>query len=229
MHADMTAAPGDIVATWPEAAQPRQVHRVRGCVHKVIRWAFEEQGLDSTFVGARDRRGPTPPSLVDLFIADGRARPGSYDPVPLDVPVALPAWHATGIVLSAAGVEVTVGNLGSAAATDVSVKCWALSTSGGGATPGESTNAWKELDASPGQLPDSVAARGSAIFSFLPKSWAAGPCWASTTSRLRPPARPTSSNLDPTMMTTGLISAVTPLADLVANDNNLGLRALQFV
>jgi len=223
VHADMSGGDWDIVATWPEAAQPRQVHRVRGCVHKVIRWAFEEQGLDATLLPHDTVEGPRGQPAVDLFIADGRARPGSYDPVPLDVPAAMPAWHATGIVLSAAGVEVTVGNLGSAPADAVSVECWALSTAAGNA---DNPTAWKNLDASPGQPPDSVAPRSSAIFSFQPRTGGVqltGEHYVKASATC--PAD--KSNLDPTMML-GLDSTATPLADLVANDNNLGLRVLQF-
>ena len=45
IDADVGTQVWDVAATWPEAASPRPVHRVGGCVHKVIRWAFERQGL----------------------------------------------------------------------------------------------------------------------------------------------------------------------------------------
>lgn len=227
VHADMTGGDWDIEATWPEAPQSRPVHRVRGCVHKVIRWAFEEQGLDATLTPQDTVEGPRRQPLVDLFIADARARPGSYDPVPLDVPAAFPAWHATGIVLSAGVVEVTVGNLGSAAANAVSVECWALPI--GGVVDVYSPSAWVPLDALPDVPPDTVPGglNANAKFSFQALSGGV-PLHGAHYIMASATCPADKSNLDPTMML-GLDDTITPLVDLVANDNNLGLRVLQFV
>ena len=73
-----------------------QVQRHGGCVHKVILWAFEQQGLNATTVSSETVEGPGLPPNVDIYIADRRsAGKGGYWPVPLTVaPGQTPDWHA---------------------------------------------------------------------------------------------------------------------------------------
>ena len=58
--------------------------RVGGTLHKVIRWAFEQQGLYQPPPGIAGRAGAGAPPPVDVFIDDGRA--GGYQPAQ--------DWHA---------------------------------------------------------------------------------------------------------------------------------------
>jgi hypothetical protein len=215
--------------------------RVGGCVHKVIRWAFEMQGLyapENAF-----RNAPGEPPLVDVYIADGRPRqetcgyaethygPGSYAPISLDWTPgqAEPAlWHATPEAIDdgANGVFVTVGNRGRETALGVTVKVWARPCPGPGVPPewDPAPDAWtpctiassapqdiaSDKDASPGparfgpfEIPASVP-RPLVLFAMA----------TCTDDR---------ANTDPE---TNLPCArlPVPLADLVAGDNNLGLR-----
>ena len=223
IDADVGTGVWRIAATWPEAPLPRPVHRVGGCVHKVIRWAFERQGLyaavadDETFEGT----GEAPP--VDIFIADRRpGTPGGYEPVPLSAAAGqAPAWHAgdAGIKLGQGEVVVTVGNRGGLDAPGVTVQCWVLSAVG--PTPDDDPNVWTPLAATTAAQ---TVQHGSAVpFKFaLPAGGAtlpAGDYWVkASASCVDDP-----SNIDPAA---GLAPAgqSVALAELVSGDNNLGLR-----
>jgi len=101
VDADLGTGAWAIEARWPyrEAdvpLDPRRVVRQGGRVHKVIRWAFEQQGLYAAGAGEGDREGPGLPPPVDFYIADRRRSPGGeegrggdggYWPVPLRQPV----------------------------------------------------------------------------------------------------------------------------------------------
>jgi hypothetical protein len=50
-----------------------------GAVHKVVRWAFERQGLYAPGSGARIWDGPGDAPPVDVYIEDRQARGGHYD------------------------------------------------------------------------------------------------------------------------------------------------------
>ena len=123
-----------------EGKQTLSATRVGGCAHKVIRWAFERQGLYAT--PGTVAKGPGDPPPVDIYIADGRpivestscgdvdCGPGSYVPVSLgwwpDRPT--PTWHAAERAIEVEGDEawVTVGNRGTKPAGDVEVSVfWA--------------------------------------------------------------------------------------------------------
>jgi len=79
MDADLGTGSWSITAPWPyrEGAE-RSVERRGGRVHKVIRWAFEQQGLYAVGAeGSAEREGAGRPPPVDFYIADRRRRPGS--------------------------------------------------------------------------------------------------------------------------------------------------------
>ena len=141
--------------------------RIGGCAHKVVRWAFEAQGLYATSNPQDVVNAPGDPPQVDIFIDDRRAayKPayaadpthaaGSYMPVPLDwqpVPPAspdAPAWLATeqAIRVDGAGdVWVTVGNRGSMGAAGVIVDIWHAAPTGDGKAPDWNSGAWTHLD-----------------------------------------------------------------------------------
>jgi len=56
-----------------------QTMRVGGCVHKVIRWAFEQHGLYQSASNVPHDRPGEPPA-VDIFLNDRANRQGGYDP-----------------------------------------------------------------------------------------------------------------------------------------------------
>ena len=227
IDADLSAGAWHIAADWPEAASPRQVRRVGGCVHKVILWAFEQQGLYATTQSGEAVEGPGLPPPVDLYIADRRSHgAGGYWPVPLTAPAGqTPDWHAAdaGIARAQGKLVVKVRNRGHAAATGVDVTCWVLPA--GAANPDDPAP-WQPLAASAGAPPTTVGLNSAAAFRFDPVVGGTpltGPYWVKASATC-PADR---SNLDP-MTTTPLANAVVPLADLVANDNNIGLRIVNF-
>ena len=72
MQADTATKVWDVTAPWPESLPARSLHRVGGCVHKVVRWAFERQGLYATDDPVATVEGVGKPPAVDIFIADSR-------------------------------------------------------------------------------------------------------------------------------------------------------------
>ncbi|RYF17492.1 MAG: hypothetical protein EOO30_07030 [Comamonadaceae bacterium] len=227
---------------WTAAFPPLVFRRVGGTLSKVIRWAFEAQGL----YGSGD--GPGSPEPVDIYIEDGRATkddamddrtdygPGSYVPVSLhwqarDDAAAgdAPRWQAdpaTGIIWRDGDgkVEVRVGNRGSTTANDVAVRLWyqewlantpppSWRPGGAGWTPCQLTG--DALQAIPSGPPSDA---GSFTFDFAP-----GPgvylLFAQAT------CADDRANTDPAL-SLACSYVDTPLVDLVANDNNLGLRVV---
>jgi hypothetical protein len=218
----------------PQSTEPYR--RIGGCVHKVIRWAFETQGLYT--VGGTITNGPGLPPPVDLYIENYRSAVnaasgglqyglGSYYPVSLDwdsnqdgsdVP---PSWQATAdaIEIDDGEIYVTVGNRGSEPAEGVEVSVWWCEWPNGDPPEWDDTD-WTECDAAPVDS-QTIAPNGSAMF---------GPF------TFQPPAdryivlaiASCSDDLPNTDSITGLPCSLqsTPLVDLVANDNNLGLRVI---
>ena len=227
IHADLSAGAWTISADWPEAQSPRQVKRDGGCVHKVILWAFEQQGLNATTVSSETVEGPGLPPNVDIYIADRRsAGEGGYWPVPLTVaPGQTPDWHAadTGIALEQGKVVVRVRNRGQVAAMGVQVMCWVLPAGNANA---DNPAPWLPLPASTGAPPTTVNLNSATDFHFDPVVGAA-PLTGAYLVKASATCPADRSNLDP-MTTTPLTHVVTPLADLVANDNNIGLRVVTF-
>jgi hypothetical protein len=196
--------------------------RVGGTVHKVIRWAFQQQGLYAKDDAVNEAGEP---EEVDVFIdqrpvADSNR--GGYEPAFREE-----KWHATdrGVRYSANDadqVRVEVGNCGSNAATGVKVRVWFKGNVS--KDPGRirwDTSQWKEMTPAPGSPENEQVAIGQrSLFRFR---------WPD-----RQPAKPFAllaeasaeadrSNLD---AETGLpcASRPGPIMHLVACDNNLGLR-----
>jgi len=205
---------------------------VGGCVHKVIRWAFEAQGLYATTDPLAVVDAPGNPPLIDVFIEDRRpdaagARPrGGYVPVSLDwgVTVDPPLWHATTTAIQINGdqVRVRVRNRGAVDATGVSVSVWyaqwlltdpeppAWNTpsrwSSLGPQPAQTVSAWPtpEVTFGPyGGLP--APAPGHALVVIAIATCEGDPSNADTTTLL-----PCTTEL-------------TRIVDLVSGDNNMGL------
>jgi hypothetical protein len=228
MQADTATKVWDVTAPWPESLPARSLHRVGGCVHKVVRWAFERQGLYATDDPVATVEGVGKPPAVDIFIADSRpgdngAPPpedGGYWPVPLEWSPTPQPWHASdnGIRLSSAGrLVITVRNRGAQTATGVIVACWLWPA---GASPAPTYSPPWAAPASPAQ---DVAAGAAVDFEFDPGVpltgttpyffFAAATCEADR------------ANID-TASGQPCATLGAPLLDLAANDNNLGLRIL---
>jgi hypothetical protein len=223
---------------------PMHFHRVGGCVHKVIRWAFEAQGLYRSFTNA-----PGYPPPVDIFIESLRATTdpvsgmldygkGSYVPVSLewdrnqtetDVPPAWQAWRDSSgaghdaIEVSANGdIYVWVQNRGGYDATGVTVRVWWRDWPNQSPHPHWNDNHWEELG-STNQV--QVVPVGGGRVRFGPFTYSNPPAGRHIVLA--------EANCDDDRANTNTATALpcsyrrTPLVDLVANDNNLGLRVLK--
>lgn len=107
----------------------------RAC--KVIRWAFETQGLYATEDPGVVAEGPGKPPPVDLYIGDrrrGSASEGGYHPVPLTWSDEGEAtWLADGQAVrrDADHLAIAVRNRGQSAAGETTVAAWAWDGQGG--------------------------------------------------------------------------------------------------
>jgi hypothetical protein len=214
----------------------RTFPRAGGWAHKVIRWAFERQGLYADGFA----NGPGRPPAVDLYIASRRPQqdafgegptpfgPGSYAPVSLEwSPASGDApWHAAAqaIEVDAAGrVTVSVGNRGRTTANGVTVQVYARPLAQGAAPEWRGGSGWKACaPEAAAEAPTSVAAGATARYGgFMLPQGIARPCVVLAIASC-PDDR---ANTDPSA---GLPCASLParLADLVGGDNNLGVRYL---
>jgi hypothetical protein len=230
----------DVLTDPPPPLVPFNFSRVGGCVRKVIRWAFEAQGMyndPGTIINA-----PGPPPPVDVYITDRRPTtegtpygpiaygPGSYIPVSLDWDPnqigggpTTPQWQAdpTAIQVAGSNVTVTVGNRGSQPAANVQVSVWWCAWPAASAPPqwGDSGAPWTACNPQPSAAqniaPGTQATFGP--FAFAPPP--AGTRYLVLAQATCPDDR---ANTDPaTLLPCSQMAA--PLLDLVANDNNLGL------
>jgi hypothetical protein len=226
------------VGTLPAPSGPLR-GRVGGWAHKVIRWAFEAQGLYATTDPDEIVNAPGKPRDRDVFIDDGRDDSpggfprGGYMPVSLDwQPVASPPgpprWHAAAPAIQVAGdtVSVEVSNRGPSPAPQVRVAVWwAEWSTTQPDPPAWNDGAWHSLGTS---VPQTVApwpartafgpfsAAGIDALPTLP----AGRRLLIVASATSPSDR---ANTDPfSLLPCALLP--TPIVDLVAGDNNIGLR-----
>jgi hypothetical protein len=215
VDADIGTAQWSVDTPWNEAPGAKKSStRVGGCLHKVIRWAFEQQGLPASG-GAEG---------VDVYIADRRKAPagdGGYWPVPLDWDPLDAPWLAHDEAIKVAGNEllVRVGNCGRRPAAGVSVKlwCWPVGTKLG------PTSTWPAMAAS-GAQPTTVGVGAAQTFRFSaqPPAGAAGDYYVVAAATCA--ADPATTDPAAALPCAG---DVTPLVDLIANDNNLGLRVVR--
>jgi hypothetical protein len=226
---------------FPQGA-PDTFTRIGGCLPKVIRWAFEAQGLYRSFTNA-----PGYPPPVDIFVADLRPPseptpcgdivygPGSYNPVslewnpnqgPQDPP---PQWQAdpAAIIVSpnTGEISVVVGNRGTAAATNVEVSVWWQEWPVQSPAPQWDPTTWAQCalmgPGAPQTIPPSGGQATFGPFAAVPLP--AGTRYLLIAQATCPDDR---ANVDPAT-NSPCSQKPTPLIDLVANDNNLGLRVLQ--
>jgi len=219
------------VVTMPASTGPLN-GMVGGCVHKVIRWAFEAQGLYATTDPLAVVDAPGNPPLIDVFIDDGRpdakgARPrGGYVPVSLDwgVTVDPPLWHATTTAIQINGdqVRVRVRNRGEADATGVSVSVWYTQWLLTDPEPPawNTLNTWSSLGSQPAQT---VPAWPTPAVTFGPFGGLPAPAPGHA---LVVVAIATCDGDRANADTTTLLpcsTEITRTVDLVAGDNNMGL------
>ena len=208
-----------------------------GFAHKVIRWAFEAQGLYAD--GAIDNNDKGKPPAVDIYIEDGRPEyeewcdgrvehgKGSYVPVSLEEPETTvgskrPDWFSDAIKVDRKtnNISVKVSNRGSEVATDVNVRVFYTQWDGSRLPAWESGGGkvWREAKLKGGRTMSSVnecAVFGP--FTGLPCDdenyliLAEASCAADRANTDQNSCLPCSRKK-------------MPLANLVANDNNLGLK-----
>ena len=202
--------------------------RVGGWAGKVVRWAFEAQGLDDRRPALDVFDAPGEPPNVDVYIDDARppsagSHPrGGYMPVPLDWVATgpAPAWHASpaGIKVSGSTATVEVTNRGSQLATAVTVNMWTIAWSTAPTNPPKwDRTTWSPL-ATP--APQTIPAGAARTFSFSGVPTGPGRLVLAEATCVAD-----RSNIDPAT-TRPTATKPTPIVDLVAGDNNLGLRLL---
>jgi hypothetical protein len=236
MDADIGTETWDVVFP-PDSALAFEFHRIGGCVHKVIRWAFEAQGMYTPPGQITNAPGTPPP--VDVYIEDQRPTsdtsapsgaieygPGGYNPVSLhwdpgqkqsDDP---PRWQAAqpAIIVSGTGeISVVVKNRGTQQATNVGVSVWWHEWPAG--PPPDWDTSWTQCSAL-GSAVLNVDASGEKTFgTFSAVPLPAGTRYLLLAIATCPDDR---ANTDPAT-SFACSNRPTPLSDLVANDNNLGL------
>lgn len=221
-HADTSTSVWAPTLHWPRGVAPRALQRRGGTVHKVVRWAFEQQGLYGALLPATSE-GPGLPPAVDIYIPGSGARAdGGYRPVPLrwHDSVAQP-WHADASSIERLGdsIRVAVRNRGSSAANNVSVKVWV--------TPVVGLHVWKELPVLTA-LPVTIGASAVASITFNAASTQKGEHFVLAQATC-PDDRACSDPLTALACAAGWQAQNDEgLIDLIANDNNQGLRIIDF-
>ena len=223
---DADAGTGDwSIDTTPLGEPAGLLKRRGGAAHKVVRWAFENQGLYATADPAEVVEGPGLPPPVDIHIPGlGARETGGYAPVPLDWSEdpdgTAPLWHAAPEALWADGatVRLVVRNRGSQPAWAVQATCWV-------APAGVAPLVWTALDLLPPFSAD-INAQATAPFSFAADGrvgaylvLAQVSCVADRSNLDTAAGLPCSKGIPPT--------DPAALTDLVAGDNNLGLSVLR--
>jgi hypothetical protein len=222
------------VVTMPASTGPLE-DKIGGCVHKVIRWAFEAQGLYATTDPLAIVDAPGHPPPIDVFIDDRRpdaagAHPrGGYVPVSLDwgATVDPPGWHATATAIQVDGdqVRVQVRNRGTVDATDVEVSVWYAQWPKTDPQPPpwhptSSPNPWTSLGS---QQPKDVRAWPAPAVTFGPYPGLPAPAAGNFLGVIAvATCEGDRANVDSKTLLPCSFGP-TPIVDLVAGDNNLGL------
>jgi hypothetical protein len=223
------------IGTWPVTQGPLK-QRVGGWAHKVVRWAFEAQGLYATMDPLAVIDAPGKPPDVDVFIdtkrpdSEGDYPRGGYAPVSLDWHIG--AWQACSAAVQVVNnnqVFVEVHNRGQSLANGVTVQVWCVEWPPNMDPPDwhPTTSTWTDLGTSAAQAvpawPTNPPVRfGPFVGLPTPPTkrlliLAAATC----------PADP--ANNDPvTGLPCACATVPTPIVDLVAGDNNLGLLVHNF-
>jgi hypothetical protein len=200
---------------------------VGGTVQKVIRWAFERQGLYGMPVAASVVSGPDEFATVDLHIEDLRPKPdGPYSPVDL----LGQAWHADPGALWVKNpflwwgrrVFVRVRNRGVASAPNTRVDVWCAPINAG-VIPPYPDPTWQWLGSDTHDVParhnQHPGARTFGPFAWMPP---AGPRPQEYAILAAASCDADRSNIDPAT-SYPCATVAGPIEFLVVCDNNLGL------
>ncbi len=217
-------------ATMERATAGPLASRAGGCAFKVIRWAFEAQGMYAKVPSPTIHNAPGGPPDVDLFIDNGRPaseglKPrGGYVPVSLDWIAPRPAWHATGddpsrtgaMVLAGIQALVRVNNRGSMLASEVEVKISYIEWLQGDPVHPWNSGNWRTVVANG---PQAIAAGDQGEFHAQLQFPRKGRYLILAETNCK-------EDLSIFNPATGLPCSAGPIAleQLVAGDNNLGLR-----
>ena len=238
VDADLATGLWQPQARWPlRQVVPRQLSRPGGVAHKLVRWAFEQQGLYACADGDPGTEGVGQPPPVDIFIADRRRggpyrQPpppdGGYHPVPLRWQAEAAPWHADPAHLALQGdqVQLQIGNRGHRVAEQVQAGLWWCPAQTDPAAP----LPWQRLDSGPGLAKRAaVPAAGLAAPAFARFSLPLDTALAQKATQqggwllAQVQALGDAANLGPDQPPP---SASTDLLALVSGDNNLGLLRL---
>ena len=206
---------------WPfRSTEPHAARRRSGArVHKVIRWAFEQQGLYASADPLAVVEGPGQPPAEDVYIADRRRTPpdGGYHPVALHWPTAGDtAWMADdSLRRQGRRVWLWVANRGQQPAESLRVRLWACAATA-------DAPVWPKTDV-PGRAAQGLdgAGAGRVLFEFaLPPALAGQPVWLLANAH---------SPSDPGNLPLNDAPPDLPadLLELVAHDNNLAFALRQ--
>jgi hypothetical protein len=219
IDADLGTGPWNVDTPWNDAMTAKEASRKGGRIHKVIRWAFERQGLARTTLSG---------DVVDIFIADRRVSEpdGGYHPVPLDGDptnkLAPPQWMASKTAISAKPsnrksiIEVTVHNHGTADARNVETSVWVQEVDG-------ASNQWTELSYTRKPGKKTIGHNQSATFKFDASQLKRKTIYyvvAATTCSADP------TTLDPKEWLTGLHRS--EWVHVIAHDNNVAIGVVEF-
>jgi hypothetical protein len=219
IDADLGTGPWNVDTPWNDAMTAKEASRKGGRIHKVIRWAFERQGLARTTLSG---------DVVDIFIADRRVSEpdGGYHPVPLDGDptnkLAPPQWMASKTAISAKPsnrksiIEVTVHNHGTADARNVETSVWVQEVDG-------ASNQWTELSYTRKPGKKTIGHNQSATFKFDASQLKRKTIYyvvAATTCSADP------TTLDPKEWLTG--SYRSEWVHVIAHDNNVAIGVVEF-
>jgi hypothetical protein len=156
-----------------------QTSRLGGSLHKVVRWAFQQQGL--YYGGSGDRDAPGAPPAVDIYVAGNAAGGGGYARAddwrakPSAVWIRNAQDGDVGDEAPQAGagnfLYVEVGNQGTADASAVSVDV--LTRHGPGHDKWDRSGAWDPVPPAAGAIVQSSIGRGTRV-RFGPYAWTPG-------------------------------------------------------
>jgi len=233
----------------PDNANPGPLDYPPALVHKVVVWAFREQGLETRTVSTAGAVLP----CVELHLADRRH--DTTKPVPTNVSAYAPVnfvdntWHARTETLrvqhtiagkvdaapkSGAKNSIFVGvhNLGDKKAVDVTVEVWVAAFQNEippFPNPVAAAGPWQKLDTKTDDVPRNTAAAGPGHRQFGPFAWQVPPTAGKKYALLATatcdddPANTTPSTALPTALNPS------PVKYLVAFDDNIALREVRSV
>lgn len=197
-----------------------------GTFHKVIRWAFEKQGLFQPPGASAPVTTPGAPPAVDVYVDDGRHGEYGHKAVHWEnteiwnrltaTPGAGPSAHQTPVVGQVNHAYVRVRNRGTRTATNVVVRGYSANPGAGLSWP----NHWTPMDTAQVAVPAGIPSGGSVVvgpFAWRPQV-VGHECMFMEVS-----AAGDLSNIDPATSFPAA-SGPTPEWRLVPFDNNLAQR-----